>query len=99
MLSGLLEKALRGFFHHFYTSRTDVANLIQSLLPGERFGSARSLVSFLVSIGVVDAKPGGRYRLGEEVVRGQVRVAERFGSVDGDGNWVVSRLTYAAPVI
>jgi hypothetical protein len=85
-----------GFFHHFYTSATDVANALPSLLPGERFGTARSFVAWLVQIGVVDAKAGGRYQIGEEVVRGQVRVAERFGSVDSDGNWVVSRLTYKA---
>lgn len=99
MVNRLNKEAKDGFFHHFYLSRTDVAAPIAAILPGEEFGTTKSFLAWLVQIGVVQYKSGGRYLVGEENLRGSVAVAERFGTVDDNGIWHVSRLIYRTPVI
>jgi hypothetical protein len=85
------------YFHHFYASRTDVANRIIAFLPGERIPGTARFVAWLVEMGIVEQKPGGRYKIGSETLRGKTAVASKFGSVDFEENWTVTGLTYKRP--
>lgn len=85
------------FFHHFYASQTEVGGIVATLLPGEQYGTAKALVAWLGAIGIVEAKGGGRYKIGDETLRGRGAVAERFATVNDDRYWVISRLVYKRP--